>query len=271
MRLVLVAFLFLFTTSLPAKAIEGRDYASSIEYSSAWSCNGKLRFNWYCDDEEEKPQQIIEGKQEKSKQKTPEEQALEELTRLQKELEAKRALAVLYPTPENVKTYIAAQQQVIERSALFTDVWRRVLWQSPELGFDIKDPMNNSAIMVKKQERDRKEQQTMIEIAKEWGLFFFFRSDCPFCKHMVPTLQWIMRNYDMTILPVSLDGSTIEGLPPAVRNNGIAERLGVDVVPLYVLGNVKTGKLIIVGSGVLSLHEIVGRIYVLTQTQPGDL
>jgi len=38
-----------------------------------------------------------------------------------------------------------------------------------------------------------------------------------------------------------------------------------------VLGNVKTHKMVILGSGVLSLQDFVERIYVLTQTKPGDL
>jgi conjugal transfer pilus assembly protein TraF len=88
---------------------------------------------------------------------------------------------------------------------------------------------------------------------------------------MVPTLQWITRQYDMTILPISLDGSTIEGLPPAVKDNGLSGKLGVDAVPLFVLGNVKSHQMVILGSGVLSLQDFVDRIYVLTQTKPGDL
>jgi len=111
----------------------------------------------------------------------------------------------------------------------------------------------------------------MTDLAREWGLFFFFRGDCSYCKHMGPTLQWITRQYDMTILPISLDGATIDGLPPSVKDNGLSAQLGVEAVPLFVLGNVKTHKMVILGSGVLSLEDFVERIYVLTQTTPGDL
>lgn len=68
-----------------------------------------------------------------------------------------------------------------------------------------------------------------------------------------------------------MDGSTIDGLPPSVKDNGLSAKLGVDAVPLFVLGNVKTHKMVILGSGVLSLQDFVERIYVLTQTKPGDL
>ena len=50
-----------------------------------------------------------------------------------------------------------------------------------------------------------------------------------------------------------------------------AAALGVSVVPLVVLGNVKDRRLLPIGSGVLSAQEIVERIYILTQTRPGEL
>lgn len=269
---VLVCTLLSAVMPTASLAVEGRDYQSSLGYSSEWKCNGQRKFFWYCNEE---PKQIDGPQKEAPKQskkaETPEEIALRELEQIRKNLEAKLALAVINPTPENIKAYMAAQRIEIERAAYFADVWRRVLWQNAELNFELKNPMNNSAIRVKNYERNKNERDTMVEMAKEWGLFFFFKKDCPYCEHMVPTLQWLANSYDMTILPVSMDGSSIEGLPPSVTNNGIAEKLGVDYVPLYALGNTKTGEILIVGSGVLSLQDFIERIYVLTQTKPGDL
>jgi len=268
----IICILLAASMSMAAHAVEGRDYPSGIGYSSEWKCDGQGKFSWYCDEELEKidahPQKDA---QEPKKKETREEIAVRELEKIRKDLDAKRALAVVHPTPENIKAYMAAQQFEIERAAYFADVWRRVLWQNAELNLELKNPMNNSAIKVKNREREQNEHETMTALAKDWGLFFFFKGDCQYCKHMVPALQWLTRSYDMTILPISMDGSNIEGLPPAVMNNGMAEKLGVEAVPLYVLGNVKTGKMVIIGSGVLSLQDFVERIYVLTQTKPGDL
>lgn len=257
------------TLPAAAHAVEGRDYPSSIGYSSEWKCTGQGKFSWYCDEEPEVDASSPQAPSRKAE--TREEIAVRELKQIRKDLDAKRALAVVHPTPENIKAYMAAQQVEIERAAYFADVWRRVLWQNAELNLGVKNPMNNSAIKVKNSERDKAETDTMTALAKEWGMFFFFKGDCPYCKHMVPALQWLSRSYDMTILPVSMDGSSIEGLPSAVQDNGLSQKLGADVVPLFVLGNVKTGKMVVIGSGVLSLQDFVERIYVLTQTKPGDL
>lgn len=251
-------------------AMEGRDYAPGIEYQSAWSCHGQEKFNWYCA-EQARPVKPPKGSRTPDTAATKEEIAVDELDKIRKDLDAKRALAVVHPTPDNVKAYMEAQKIEIDRASYFADVWRRVLWQNAGLNEELKNPMNNSAIKVAARERDAKQNETMTELAKEWGIFFFYRGDCPFCKHMIPTLQWVTRQYDMTIMPISMDGTTIEGLPPSVRDNGLSARLGVEAVPMYVLGNVKTHKMVILGSGVLSLQDFVERIYVLTQTRPGDL
>lgn len=269
---VLVCTLLSVVMPLASLAVEGRDYQSGLGYSSEWKCDGQGKFSWYCDEElEQIDGPPKEAPKQSTKAETREEIAVRELEQIRKDLDAKRALAVVHPTPENIKAYMAAQQFEIERAAYFADVWRRVLWQNAELNLGVKNPMNNSAIKVKNSERDKAEMDTMTTLAKEWGVFFFFKGDCPYCKHMVPALQWLTRSYDMTILPVSMDGSTIEGLPPAVQDNGMAQKLGVEVVPLFVLGNVKTGKMVVIGSGVLSLQDFVERIYVLTQTKPGEL
>ena len=268
----MIGALLVASMSMAAHAVEGRDSPSGIGYSSEWKCDGQGKFSWYCDEE---PKQIDEQTREPSqkpkKSETREEIAVRELEQIRKELDAKRALAVVHPTPENIKAYMAAQQVEIERAAYFSDIWRRVLWQNAELNLGMKNPMNNSAIKVKNRERDKAEIDTITELAKEWGVFFFFKGDCPYCKHMVPALQWLTSAYDMTILPISMDGSSIEGLPPVVQDNGLAQKLGVEVVPLFVLGNVKTGKMVIIGSGALSIQDFVERIYVLTQTKPGEL
>jgi conjugal transfer pilus assembly protein TraF len=75
----------------------------------------------------------------------------------------------------------------------------------------------------------------------------------------------------MTVFPVSLDGGGLPEFPQPARDNGMSAALGVSVVPMVVLGNVKDRRLIPVGSGVLSAQDIVERIYVLTQTKPGEL
>ena len=69
---------------------------------------------------------------------------------------------------------------------------------------------------------------------------------------------------------MSLDGGGLPEFPRPARDNGMSATLGLRIVPLLVLGNVRDRRLLPIGSGVLSAQEIVERIYLLTQTRPGE-
>jgi conjugal transfer pilus assembly protein TraF len=59
-----------------------------MDYPSVWSCDD-AKFNWYCDNE---PDDSTDPEKLPAKKKSKEEAALEELERMRKSLEAKRAL-----------------------------------------------------------------------------------------------------------------------------------------------------------------------------------
>ncbi|GLW61542.1 hypothetical protein Hthe01_18910 [Hydrogenophilus thermoluteolus] len=236
--------------------------SSALDYRSAWECD-VTKFNWYCVVEE---QEAPQGKKRKSK----EEEALERLEQWKRELEAKRALSILEPTPENVKAYIEAQERLLQTASIYSDVWRRVVWQNPEINYSMKRPVASAGIEAFNRERRNKELETLKAINQEWGIFFFFRSDCPYCHVMASTLKMMTDLYGITVFPVSLDGGGLPEYPQPRVDNGLASMLGVSLVPTMVLGNVRDRRMIPIGSGVVSATELIERIYVLTQTQPGD-
>ncbi len=239
-----------------------------LDYSSLWQCDER-RFHWYCDIDND----VEKGPAPKNHESTENEgaRAVDALKRLREEVEQKRALAILKPSPENLRTYIVAQEALMDRASVFSDVWRRVIWANPDLNYQLRNPSNNAAIQVRDGQRNQREGEALAVLAKEWGLFFIFRSDCSYCHRLAPTLKLLSDQYGITVFPVSLDGGGLPEYPRPARDNGMAGALGVSVVPMVVLGNIKDRRLLPIGSGVLSAQEIVERIYVLTQTKPGEL
>lgn len=243
---------------------------SSLEYDSIWRCD-ENRFNWYCDiPPDAEPDEDAAAKP-SPKVANEEDEAVAALKKLREDAERKRALAIVKPTPENLKSYIVAQEALMDRASVFSDVWRRVIWANPELNYQLRNPSNNAAIQVHDAQRALKETETLAGIVKEWGIFFIFRSDCPYCHRMAPTLKFLSEQYGIVVFPVSLDGGGLPEYPNPSRDNGMAASIGASVVPLIVLGNIKDHRLLPIGSGVLSAQDIVERIYILTQTRPGEL
>jgi conjugal transfer pilus assembly protein TraF len=236
--------------------------ANNLDYKSVWECDS-TKFNWYCKIEKDTKNQF--------EKPTREKEALDKLKKWQEELEAKRALSIIDPTPENIKAYIKAQEKLLQTASVYSDVWRRVIWQTPELNYGLKRPVNNAGIEEYNRGRRDSELKTLNELSKEWGIFFFFRSDCPYCHVMASTLKTMTEYYDIQIFPVTLDGGVLPEYPDAKQDNGLSSILNITQVPTMVLGNIRDRRMILLGSGVISVNEIIERIYILTQTKPGEM
>ena len=220
--------------------------------------------------EEPKKDQVVIGKR-----------RLEDITEhddLKREREARLQIAIMSPTPENMKLYQEANNFMLKKSAMFADMWRRSLWDNPELDYNSRSPSANFASTAIKLERDAQRKQVVASLASEFGIVFFARSDCPYCKLQAPVLKMLQQQYGVEVLAVTLDGRPVEGFPEAKPDNGISFRVtdgrGVSIVPtMFLVSRARSGEppqarsLV---SGVLALDEIVERIHVLTQLRPGE-
>jgi conjugal transfer pilus assembly protein TraF len=188
---------------------------------------------------------------------------------IQKHMAALREVAVLTPTTENVKEYYKFQMQLLDQSSTFADVSRRVIWQNPEIDYSNRNPYNNTAALTYVQEHIKTVRKTSTDLAKTHGLFFFFRSDCPYCHTMAPTIAAFARRSGMQIVAVSTNGGSIRGLSNVVPDNGLSTQLEVTTVPALFLVEKKTKAITPLGTGVLAMEDITERIHVLTNTEPG--
>ncbi len=204
----------------------------------------------------------------KTVRKTPQEMTNKELG---EELQRLLDVAVKDQTTQSVKDYLYLQQYAMDRASRFSDVFRRTVWTTPDLDYSLRGrPTNAMAVASFDADRDQRRRTASEDIGKTHGLFFYFKGNCPYCHQLAPILRMYQRNYGVEVFAISMDGSTLSEFPNARRDNGSAMNLGVTTVPAVFLANKATGKVQPIGYGVLALDEIVERVYVLTQTQPGQ-
>jgi conjugal transfer pilus assembly protein TraF len=226
-------------------------------------------YQWYPPDPPPPPAK----KPETAKPKPRDIRAMNSVRAIREELDRLKDVAVMTPTPENVRRFLDAQQFVMEKGAVFADVARRVVWTSSELDYSLRRPTHNAAIQTWKAQRQADEGAAVAEAMRSHGLYFFLRSDCPYCHQLAPVLKYLEAAYGVEVFPVSLDGGGLPGYPAPRPDNSIARLLGVSTVPaLYLMPrDATTGQVPIpLGQGMLSADEIVQRIHVLTRTRPGE-
>ena len=248
-----------------------RAQGSALDYPSVWRCD-EAKFNWYCDVEDEPKPAQASPPAALASVATPriELKKIITTTQMRAELKRREDLAVMNPTDQNMKDFLQAWQMVQDKASVFADNWRRVVWQTPELDYALKRPVNNQAIKSHDSQRGASEAQQLRELAKDHGLIFFFRSDCPYCHAMAPLLRQLSQAYGLEVLPVSIDGAGLPDFPRFKDGRAQAQAWGIERVPALFIGSKQTGDKAAIGFGAMAMTDIVERIFILTATKPGD-
>ena len=245
---------------------------SVFDYDSIWKCDTQKR-NWYCDESEQKKPPLDLKKEvatPQPKKGFKDLNKIETVEELQAEVQHRLSLATMNPTPQNMEKIIEVNTFMMDKSSVFADQWRRFVWQNPQHDYSLKNPSNNSAIRVNNQIKTDNKENYLKNISKEHGLIFFFRSDCPYCHQYAPTLKMLSDMYGIEVLAVSIDGGGLPDFPNFRDGRAVAQQWGIEKVPATFIASKKTNERAPIGFGVMSLQEIIERIWVLTNSNPGQ-
>lgn len=234
--------------------------AASISLNPFWD---DYRRGWHFYEDPEP--QIVSPPKPPPKMEKPQREArapeLIEFERLQKRLEEFRNIAIIRPTESNVRRYMELEARVVRQASYFSDVAQRVAWSTPDLDMTLQGrPVNSRAIEVFDREQAQSRGQSLSALSRTHVLFFFFRSDCPYCHAFAPTLEALQARHGIQIVPISVDGGGLPNFPQFRRDNGISRTLQVAQVPAVFLAEPFSGRITPIGFGVLSESQLVERI-----------
>jgi len=189
------------------------------------------------------------------------------LRALQAQLEERKAVAIMRPTPANVQRYMELEFQLTVQASLFADVSQKLAWAHPELDPTTQGrPVNATALDVFEQLQVQSRAAALMALGREHVLIFYFRGDCPYCHAFAPVLRAFQDKFRIPVIPVSLDGGTVPGFESIRANNGASRALNVRQVPALFLAAPMRGRIMPVGFGVLSEGQLIERLTALRLT-----
>jgi conjugal transfer pilus assembly protein TraF len=197
---------------------------------------------------------------------------------LQKELTESLQIATMDPTEENIGRFLGAWYEARKKSSEFADFARTFSWANPQYSRILSTngrPSNLMAIRVHDAEKLGTAKKRVAALAKTHGLFFVFKSDCPYCHTFSPVLKEFQARYGFKVLPISLDGPGIQNFPAPQQDNGtvaqIVAQMGIPAsefkTPFIALVRPEKRELMPIGFGVMSEDEIVERIDKIVDVQ----
>lgn len=179
------------------------------------------------------------------------------------ELEARLHTAWVYPTPQNIKSYQEMQKDLMARSKIFSTVWMQNVFQNPKLDHTLISPVNQQARHVQIDLEKARSQKTIQKLSEEFGLFFFFSGDCPYCHQFAPIVKRFAETYGWEVIAISADGGGVAEFPNAQTDNGLFQAWNVQVLPSLYAVNPRNKRAIPIAYGLTSLDEMENRIMTL--------
>ena len=238
------------------------DAVEVIQSGDDFYCRERRLGTWfYCEKPKPKPSD-----------QAPAASASDRLKDISTALEELKAQAILDPTPENVTAYITYQREQLDRASSFADVWRRAVWQNPELDYTLQRPVNSLGKRTWLDQRRGDRERVLGEIGGRYGVFYFYASSCAACEVFAPIMRGVADRFGMTVMAVSMDGGPSATFPNYLINTGQYERMGLSggQVPALVLYDTQTKRPMPIGYGVLAADEVMDRIFTLTNVKPGS-
>lgn len=250
----------LLAMAAPASAGEWRPWCDETGRRPA------LGWHFYCDRQDEPPEALPEPSPETSPTS-----ARERILAMRREMEEARAAAILDPSPEHVTAYLRLQQAALQRSAAFSDSFRRTVWATPDLDYTLRRPVAALAKQLWSDERRAARDTALARLGERYGLIYLGDPACAACRVFGPLLRAFALRHGLDVLAVSMTGEALEGWPEAVPDDGRTERLGLagSPLPAVALFDTATRLVLPVGFGVLAEDQLAERIFALTALEPG--
>lgn len=137
--------------------------------------------------------------------------------------------------------------------------------KNPNINYDIQFPVSQKARHVYVTEQRRKTEEKIKKLSNEYGLFFFFKNNCPYCEAFSPIVKIFSEKYNWEVLAISEFGEKNELFARNVQDNGLADTWGVNTYPSLFAVNPKTGHVIPIAVGMISIEEMEERIMTIME------
>jgi len=179
-----------------------------------------------------------------------------------------RDRAIDEPTQENVELFAYVQRLMMDKSEVFARTLVQVNQRNPALDETIATPVNSPARLQMSQAREEAQSQILQALSEDTVIWYFFRSDCPYCHRQNPILKHIRDHYGVRVLAISIDGLPLQdgAFLDWVPDRGQASFLGITATPAIFLMHAPD-RVVLVSLGMRSLPELVDRIVEVARSE----
>lgn len=168
------------------------------------------------------------------------------------------------PTYQNVLTYYLLMQMAMNKSETFSKVSSTLSLLNPSLDESSKRAQFPKALLLETNQKQKENEEKLLEIAKTSGIIFVYKGECPYCQSAISQLA-LLNKFNFKIIAINVDGKFKEEINQYayrhVFDQGIVGVLGIINVPSFVLVVPNSKKQIaVVSSSLIKDSDLISRI-----------
>jgi len=180
---------------------------------------------------------------------------------LRENLDRYRDKALDDPSAKNVRLYMYLQKLAMDKAHAFAKAVKLAVYEDPALDEAQRVGANSQAREARTVAQRTAATSILQSIAQRAGIWFFYRSDCPYCHAQLPVLHAMENLYGFRVMAISLDGLPLpEGEYPGwVPDSGQGTALKVEATPSLFLV-IPPDKILPIATGVVAVDQIEDRV-----------
>ena len=169
--------------------------------------------------------------------------------------------AIDNPTPDNVRAYLYLQRVMLDKGTRFADVSQQMVMGDPFLDEISRRPLAPFAAQQMDRAAVAARDDVLQGLARQAGVFFFYRSDCLYCQIQAPIMEALQASFGFEVFAIAVDGLPLpnSAFPEFRADTGQAQALGVTTVPAIFLA-MPPDTVEPVGQGAMTFDELSQRL-----------
>lgn len=183
--------------------------------------------------------------------------ATERLEEQKQAFEEAKALAILEPTLENMAKAQKHHNFIMDQASDFQKSWTTAELLDP--GYK-KIVTNPGSLKIKEKQQEKVMTEDLRALAKEFGLIFAFKPDCPYCHQFAPLVQQFASEYGFNVQGLSKSEACFDGMTCSKNESALLAVNPQLEYPMLYLANPKTNEVIPIARGYISLDALMKNI-----------
>lgn len=211
---------------------------------------------WLWFEEKEKEEEDINSKINKMPSKEEMMEAKRQNEEFSQDLELLRHLAIRYPDNlEYAKLYKMKEKELLDNATIFASTWQMVNMLNPEIVDELSNPANLYGRKIFKEEKKKKEQGILRELAKNTEVFVFRMEGCPYCGSLEKHLSYFARLYGFEVEAISADTGKSDYFVTHQSPEMIAA-FNLEVMPVVMIVDSRTRQRFELARGAVSVADL---------------